>query len=113
MTEVKEKVNVKVSEEDKREVKARWLDMQLARKNFDYVAAIFGQKLPKVAYSKRKNGVKKRLNATKNDRRSKNMQWFGQYMQAGQILKQAETAFQDVLKAQQDKGITPEQLVSA
>ena len=43
MTEVKEKVNVKVSEEDKREVKARWLDMQLARKNFDYVEAIFGQ----------------------------------------------------------------------
>ena len=104
--------NIKVSAEDKREVKARWLDMQLARKNFDYVAAIFGQNLPKVAYSKRKNGVKKRLNATKNDRRSKYMQWFGHYMQAGQILKQAETAFQDVLKAQQDKGIKPEQLVS-
>lgn len=109
----KEQVSIKVSEEDKRKVKAKWLDMQLARKNFDYVAAIFQQNLPKRAYSKRRNGVKKRLNATKNDRRSKYMQWFIQYIQAGQILKQAETAFQDALKAQQDKGVTPEQLVSA
>lgn len=107
-----EKVTVKVSDKDKKEVQAKWMDMQLARKNFDYVAAIFGQKLPKVAYSKRKNGVKKRLNNTKNDSRSKYMQWFGAYMQAGQILKQAEMAFQEVLKAQQDKGVTPEQLVS-
>lgn len=112
MTEVKDQVKIKVSEEDKREVKARWLDMQLARKNFDYVAAIFGQNLPKRAYSKRRNGVKKRLNNTKNDRRSKYMQWFGQYMQAGQILKQAEQAFADVLKKQQDKGVTAEQLLA-
>jgi hypothetical protein len=32
------------------------------------------------------------------------MQWFGQYMQAGMILKQAEQAFSDALARQEKKG---------
>lgn len=112
-----EKVNVKVAPADKREVQAKWLDLQLARKNFDYVAAIFGQKLPKVAYSKRKNGKKKRLNNTairtgkKKDHSmnraasplSKHMQFFGHYMQAGMILNKAETDFSEILQSQEKK----------
>lgn len=109
---------VKVAPADKREVQAKWLDMQLARKNFDYVAAIFGQKLPKAAYSKRKNGKKKRLNNTAirrgekktgnvsvtPDSRSKYAQFFQEYMKAGMILRQAEQAFSDILKKQEKKG---------
>jgi len=111
------KAQVKVAPASKREVKAKWLDMHLARKNFDYVSAIFGQKLPKVQYSKRVNGKKKRLNNTsirngsKKDRSisrtaspvSKHMEFFRHYMQAGMILQGAERAFSDILQEQEKK----------
>lgn len=116
MTEEVKKVKVKAA--DKKEVQARWMDMQLARKNFDYVAAIFKGNLPKHAYSKRKNGKKVKLHQsalrTRNGlekgnvsrdaaRSSKYMQWFGAYMQAGMMLKQAEQAFSDALAGQEKK----------
>lgn len=94
---------VKVKAADKKEVQAKWMDMQLARKNFDYVAAIFRHSMPKVIYSKRKNGKKVRLNNTKGHKDSKYMQWFGAYMQAGMLLKQAEQAFSDALAGQEKK----------
>jgi len=111
---------VKVKAADKKEVQARWMDMQLARKNFDYVASIFKHPLPKHLYSKRKNGKKVKLHQTAIRTRninsmkrqitrdaakdSKYMQWFGAYMQAGMLLKQAEQAFSDALARQEKKG---------
>lgn len=110
---------VKVKPADKKEVQARWMDMQLARKNFDYIASIFKDPLPKHLYSKRKNGKKVKLHQSALRQRtglqkgrvsrsaapdSKYMQWFGQYMQAGMILKQAEQAFSDALARQEKKG---------
>lgn len=108
---------VKVAPTDKKEVQKKWFDLQLARKNFDYAAALFRSPLPKVAYSKRKNGKKKRLNNTsirkgsKKDHTmsrepsglSKYAHFFREYMKAGMILNQAEQDFREALQAQEKK----------
>lgn len=109
--------NVKVAKEDTNRIKMLWFDLILARKNYNLVGAIYGQNLPKVAYSKRKNGKKKRLNASvvktgskklktinrEPSRLSKHMNFFGRFMQAGMILQKAETAFSEALAEQEKK----------
>jgi len=110
---------VKVARADKKEVQARWMDMQLARKNFEFAASIFRSPLPKVAYSKRKNGKKKRLNNTAIRRNtlkgvghsivrdvhphSKHSKFFQVYIQAGMLVRQAEDAFSAALQGQEKK----------